>query len=141
MSEMDRAVAVMEEFQTRLDQALAAGPARYAEVFANPPAGVGMHEIDKDRVIRRVNPVEPGLLGYPSTDLDGKPVSELIVMSEASRRAIDKKIAGEVALKPFARSFKRADGVAVTMAMVDRPIKDPSGAVVGLRTAMMIISG
>jgi len=139
MSDMDRAVAVLEEYQTRLDRAALQGRANYDAVFNDPPAGVGVHEIDLDRVVRRVNRIEPDLLGYAAADLLGKPVHDFIVMSEASRRAIDKKLHGEMALKPFARSFQRADGVAVTMALVDRLLKDASGAVVGIRTAMMKI--
>ena len=138
---MDEAVALLTAYQDRLDRALEEGPARYDEVFENPPPGVGVHEIDQQSVIRRVNKVEPVLLGYAAADLVGHPVFEFIVMSEASQRAIDKKLAGSVALRPFVRSFRRADGGAVPMTLVDRHIKDGSGAVVGIRTAMLRIAG
>jgi PAS domain S-box-containing protein len=102
---------------------------------------VGVHEIDGQRIIRRVNAGEGELLGYPSADLLGRPVHDFIVMSEASRRAIDKKLAGDVALRPFVRTFRRADGSAVPMALVDRHLKDRAGAITGIRTALTRITG
>jgi PAS domain S-box-containing protein len=138
---MDEAVALLSEYQDRLDQARREGPARYDAVFGDPPPGIGVHEIDQQRVIRRVNSVEPELLGYPAADLLGRPVHDFIVMSEASRRAIDKKLAGEAALKPFVRTFRKSDGTAVAMALVDRHLKDERGAVTGIRTALTRIAG
>jgi PAS domain S-box-containing protein len=137
---MDDAVALLTAYQDRLDRASEEGASRYDEVFANPPAGVGVHEIDQKRVIRKVNEVEPELLGYSAKELVGRPVHDFIVMSEASQRAIEKKLSGGVALRPFVRSFRRADGGAVAMALVDRHLKDAAGAVVGIRTAMVRIA-
>jgi PAS domain S-box-containing protein len=137
---MDEAVATLTAYQDRLDRAAEEGASRYDQVFANPPAGVGVHEIDHARIIRRVNPLEPELLGYAAEDLVGLPVHDFIVMSEASQRAIEKKLSGGT-LRPFVRSFRRADGGAVTMALVDRHLKDKAGAVVGIRTAMAKIGG
>jgi PAS domain S-box-containing protein len=85
--------------------------------------------------------VEPDLLGYPASELLGHPVHDFIVMSEASQRAIDKKLTGGAVLRPFVRTFRRADGGAVAMALVDRHLKDGKGAVVGIRTALMRIAG
>jgi PAS domain S-box-containing protein len=138
---MDDAVALLSAYQDRLDRAAEEGAKRYDEVFANPPEGIGVHEIDQKRVIRRVNPVEPDLLGYPASELLGRLVHDFIVMSEASQRAIDKKLTAGAVLRPFVRTFRRADGGAVAMALVDRHLKDGKGAVVGIRTAMMRIAG
>jgi PAS domain S-box-containing protein len=137
---MDEAVAVLTAYQDRLDRAAEESASRYDEVFANPPAGIGVHEIDQKRVIRRVNAVEPQLLGYSAEQLVGRPVHDFIVMSEASQRAIEKKLTGG-ALRPFVRSFRRADGGAVAMALVDRHLKDAAAVVVGIRTAMVRIAG
>jgi PAS domain S-box-containing protein len=138
---MDDAVALLSAYQDRLERAAEEGQACYDEVFANPPAGVGVHEIDQKRVIRRVNAIEPELLGYSALELMGRPVHDFIVMSEASQRAIEKKLSGGVALRPFVRTFRLADGGAVPMALVDRHLKDAAGAVVGIRTAMARIAG
>jgi PAS domain S-box-containing protein len=137
---MDEAVALLTAYQDRLDQAAEAGVSRYDEVFAHPPEGVGVHEIDQERIIRRVNAVEPELLGYTAQELVGRHVHDFIVMSEASQRAIEKKLSGGV-LRPFVRSFRRADGGALPMVLVDRHLKDGAGAVVGIRTAMVRIAG
>lgn len=138
---MDEAVALLSEYQDRLDRARQEGPARYDAAFADAPVGVGVHEIDQHRVIRRVNSIEAELLGCAAEDLLGRPVHDFIVMSEASQRAIDKKLSGGVALKPFVRTFRRADGSAVAMALVDRYLKDGTGAVTGIRTALTRIAG
>jgi hypothetical protein len=45
-------------------------------------------------------------------------------------------VTGAKELKPFMRTFKRADGSAVPMILLDRHIKDKNGRVMGLRTAM-----
>jgi PAS domain S-box-containing protein len=138
---MDDAVALLSAYQDRLDRAAQEGADRYDEVFANPPAGVGVHEIDQKRIITRVNATEAELLGYSVEDLVGRPVHDFIVMSEASQRAIEKKLSGGAALRPFVRSFRRADGGAVPLALVDRHLKDAKGAVLGIRTAMVRIAG
>lgn len=138
---MDDAVALLSAYQDRLDRAAEEGAARYGEVFANPPAGVGAHEIDQKRIITRVNSAEAELLGYTIEQLVGRPVHDFIVMSEASQRAIEKKLSGGASLRPFVRSFRRADGGAVPMALVDRHLKDRAGLVVGIRTAMVRIAG
>jgi hypothetical protein len=66
----------------------------------------------------------------------GRQVWEIIVMQDASRRAIEQKLKGERELKPFVRSFRKADGTAIALLLADRYIKDVRGAIVGLRTAM-----
>jgi PAS domain S-box-containing protein len=137
---MEEATKLLEEYQDRLDRALLEGTKKYETVFAEPPAGVGVHEIDSTRTITRVNRVEPGLLGYRPEEMVGKAVLDFIVMSEASRRAIERKLAGDVTLKPFVRTFRRADGGAVLMALVDRHLKDAQGRIVGIRTALRQIS-
>lgn len=137
---MEEATNLLEEYQDRLDRALREGTKTYEMAFADPPAGVGVHEIDSNRTITRVNKVEPGLLGYRPEEMVGKAVLDFIVMSEASRRAIERKLAGDVTLKPFVRTFRRADGSAVLMALVDRHLKDAQGRIVGIRTALRQIS-
>ena len=138
---MDDAVALLTAYQDRLDRAAEEGAARYDEVFANPPGGVGVHEIDQKRIIRRVNAVETEILGYTAEELMGRPVHDFIVMNEAAQRAIERKLSGGVALRPFVRSFRTADGGALPMALVDRHIKDGAGTVLGIRTAMAKVGG
>jgi len=130
----DELIARLTEFHDRLDAAEREG--RLLEAFRRSPPGVGVHEIDADRVLRRVSPEELRILGYDEADMVGRPVTEFIVMQEASQRAIDQKLKGTRELKPFLRTFRRKDGTAVPMMLLDRLIKDHRGDVVGIRTAM-----
>ncbi len=125
---------LLEAYQQALDAALARGAQEYGRVFDESPPGLGVHEIDAHRVYRRVGRGALAILGYRAEDLLGRPVTEFIVMSETAQRAIDKKLTGASELKPFVRSFIRADGTSVTMLLLDRHLKDARGAIVGIRT-------
>jgi hypothetical protein len=61
----------------------------------------------------------------------------MIVMQDASRRAMEQKMKGEKELKPFVRSFRRADGSAIALMLADRLLRDFKGTIVGIRTAMV----
>lgn len=84
----------------------------------------------------RVSPEELRMLGYKKDQMVGHPVWEFIVMQEASQRSLDQKLKGRKALLTFVRSFRRADGSAVALLLVDRHLVDAKGQVVGIRTAM-----
>jgi PAS domain S-box-containing protein len=132
----DEATARLTAYQERLEASLAGGLARYLAAFRDSPAGVGAHEIDSERRLTRVNPEELRMLGYREEALLGRPVTEFIVMQEASERAIEQKLKGARDLKPFLRTFRKADGSAAPMLLLDRLLKDNRGQVVGIRTAM-----
>jgi PAS domain S-box-containing protein len=125
---------VLEEYQARLEAAAAVGGPAYEREFENPPEGVGLHEIDSEKVLLRINRAGLSILGYPSERLIGRSVLELIVMRETSERAIDRKITGSTELRPFVRSFVRGDGGSITLLLLDRHLKDRSGRTIGLRT-------
>lgn len=132
----DDLVARLTRYQDLLDEALRGGPARYLAAFRESPPGVGVHEIDGDTVVLRVNPEELRILGYREDEMVGHPVLGFIVMQEASQRAIEQKMKGTRDLKPFVRTFRGADGRALPMMLLDRLLKDSRGEVIGLRTAM-----
>ena len=77
--------------------------------------------------------------GRRADELLGKPVWTFAVMEDASHRAVERKLAGS-GLKPFVRTLTRGDGTGATAAFVERYLKDGSGAIVGIRTALMQIS-
>ncbi len=129
-------IARMTAYQDRLAEAERQGAGPFARVFADAPTGIGAHEIDAEARIQCVNDEELRLLGYAREEMVGRPVLEFIVMTETAQRAIGKKLSGEQALKPFVRTFKKKDGSAVALVLLDRQIKNPSGEVVGLRTVM-----
>ena len=133
----DEAAKVLEEYQDRLARAEREGAMRFAEAFRDSPSGVGVHEIDTSMRLIRVNPEELKLLGYREDQVVGRPVWEMIVMQDASKRAIEQKMKGEKELKPFVRSFRRADGSAIALMLADRHMRDFKGNIVGLRTAMV----
>jgi PAS domain S-box-containing protein len=130
------AAHLLSDYLDELDLAQKEGPLRLGKVFEASPPGVGVHEIDTAARVLRVNRAEQLLLGYTAEEMVGRPVWEIIVMKEASRRAIDQKIKGERELKPFVRSFRRKDGTAIALLLADRYLRDASGEIVGLRTAM-----
>jgi PAS domain S-box-containing protein len=125
----------LARYQDELDRAASEGLRRYEQVFEDPPPGLGAHEIDLDKVYRRVNRGALAILGYDRSDVLGKPVVRFIVMRETSERSIEKKLAGLVDLKPFVRTFVRKDGRSVTLLLLDRHLKDARGNIVGIRTA------
>lgn len=125
---------LLEAYQRQLDAAAVLGPEHYGRVFDASPPGLGVHEIDAHKVYRRVGRGALAILGYRAEELLGRPVVEFIVMSETAQRAIDKKLTGAIELKPFVRSFIRADGSSITMLLLDRHLKDAQGAIVGIRT-------
>jgi PAS domain S-box-containing protein len=133
----EEAVARLTAYHDHLEQAEKQGKAAFEQVFHNPPAGlVGVHEIDVEHRVTRISRHELAVLGYREEQVLGHPVWEFIVMREASQRSIDQKFKGKKELKPFARTFKRADGQGLSMLLMDRHIVDKDGKTVGIRTAL-----
>jgi PAS domain S-box-containing protein len=137
----EEAIARMQAYQESLAQAFGRGAALYDALFDKPPGPIAAHEIDGSKVITRVNPFELELLGYRREQMLGRPVFEFIVMQEVGKRAIDKKLTETGEIKPFVRSYVRADGSAVPMLIVDRQRRDGAGRVLGMRTVMMETAG
>jgi len=130
------AIRVVNEYLDLLERMQGEGPLRFKEAFEKSPPGVGVHELDREMRVVRVSPEELRLLGYRAEDIVGRIVWEIIVMQDNARRAIEQKLRGERELKPFVRSFKKADGTAIPLLLADRHIRDAQGEIVGLRTAM-----
>lgn len=137
----EQAIAQMQAYQDALAEAFTKGPARYDELFDNPPGRIAAHEIDANKLITRVNRFELELLGYREEQMVGRPVFEFIVMQEVSKRAVEKKLTEAGEIKPFVRSYVRADGSAAPMLIVDRQRRDAGGRIIGMRTVMMETPG
>jgi PAS domain S-box-containing protein len=136
----EEATRILTEYHDRLEDAAREGPLRFKQVFVGSPPGVGAHEIGLDMRVIRVNPEELRLLGYTEPDIVGHPIHEVIVMQDAARRAIEQKLKGEKELRPFVRSFKRQDGTALPLMLMDRLLRDPkTSAITGIRTAMTVV--
>jgi PAS domain S-box-containing protein len=136
----DDAIAQLESYQTRLDEAKAQGRAAYDLLFEGGPGGIALHEIDAQGTVTRVNAREVEILGRRAEDVLGRPVWQFAVMQDASQRAVEKKLSG-AGLRPFVRTLTRADQTPVTVALVERYVKDSAGGIAGIRTAFMPISG
>jgi len=135
---LDQATAtrVVNEYLDQLERMQKEGPLRLKEAFEKSPPGVGVHELDREMRVVRVNPEELRMLGYRAEEMVGRVVWEIIVMQDNARRAIEQKLKGERELKPFVRSFKKADGTAIPLLLADRHIRDARGEIVGPRPAM-----
>ena len=136
----DEAIARLEAFQARLDEAQKQGRAAYDNLFDAAPPGVALHEIDMRGFVTRVNDPELAILGRRRDELIGKPVWQFSVMREASERAVEKKLAGG-GLRPFVRTLARADQVGITAAFVERYLRNAHDEIMGIRTTFMEITG
>jgi two-component system sensor histidine kinase/response regulator len=108
----------------------------FEDLFYDAP--VAYHELDEHGIILRVNRTELTMLGYAEEEMVGRPVWEFLVESVA-RDAIAQKIAGEMPLVPFERTFRRKNGSTVPALMQDRLIRSRDGRVYGIRTTSLDI--
>ena len=134
----DEAFARLEAYQRRLEEAFAKGAGAYDAAFEGAPPGLALHEIDREATLTRVNSRELEILGRAREDVVGHKTWQFAVMQEASRRAVERKLAGG-GLKPFVRTLTRADGSGFTAAFVERYVHDAHGEIAGIRTAFMPI--
>ncbi len=132
----DELVARMTDYHERMEEAQKRGPKSLAEAFDSPPPGLSAHEIDQEMRVLRANDADLRLLGYSREEFVGQRVLDFIVMTETAGRAIGRKITGEQELRPFVRTFKRKDGKAIPLVLLDRYLKDAKGQVIGLRTVL-----
>ena len=135
---MDEAVTRLTALQEQLQKAGERGQTEYDRLFNASPVGIGVHEIDVAKRYVRVNLEELKLLGYSESEMVGRTASEFIFMQDFSERAMDKKLSGGP-LRPFVRAFRRKDGTAVMVALLDRHLKDSKGEIAGICTVMMEI--
>ena len=108
----------------------------FEDLFYDAP--VAYHELDEHGVIIRVNRTELTTLGYTAQEMVGKPIWEFI-LENVSQNAIALKIAGEMPLAPYERTFRCKDGSTVPFLMQDRLIRDRHGVVHGIRTTCIDI--
>ena len=133
----DKIIVRLQEYAEKIEQARRQGAGKVDALIDGAPEGIGVHEIDNQKVILRVSPSELRLLGYRSkSEMVGKPVWKFVVMQETAQRSIDKKMSGSIELKPFVRTYARADGTPIRLVIVDRFIYDGTGAVTGICTVI-----
>ena len=113
---------------------------RYRQLFDEAP--VAYHEIDSDGIIRKVNRAECELLGYTADELVGRPVWDLVApdIIEMVRGVLGQKLRGEIPLVTVRRSYARSDGSLRTVEIHEKPIRDASGKVTGIRSALLDVT-
>ena len=124
----------------RATEALAESEERFRLLFDEAP--VAYHEIDAQGIVRRVNRAECHLLGYQPSDILGRHASDFVAEEERekSREAVLRKMKGEIPLTPFQREFARGDGTHILVEIHENLIRDTSGHIVGIRSALLDIT-
>jgi PAS domain S-box-containing protein len=105
-------------------------------------APVPYHEIDRSGVVRRVNRAECDILGRSREEMIGRPIWDFVVEDERemSRTAVMEKLAGIRPLGPLEREYETRSGQRITFEIYENFICDPSGRIIGLRSAMLDIT-
>jgi len=114
---------------------------RYQMLFEEAP--VAYHEIGLDGVVVAVNRAECKLLGLEREAIIGRPVWDFVAprQREMSRENVQAKLAGAAPLPVFERQYALAGGTLLTLEIHENRMRDPNGVVVGIRSAMLDITG
>jgi PAS domain S-box-containing protein len=124
----------------RVQSTLLESEERFRSMFEDAP--ISYHEIDRNGIIRRVNRAECELLGKPADELLGKAVWDLVTPEErdVSRVEVLQKLGGTKILEPFTRHYLTAPGQRILVEIHERAIVDPSGSIIGIRSALLDIT-
>jgi PAS domain S-box-containing protein len=125
----------------RAEEALRESEARYRELFEDAP--IAYHEVDTEGIVRRVNQAECNLLGYPASEILGKHIWEFLAPEERelNTEAIRAKIRGEQPASSLQRLYVRRNGERVPVEIHENLIRNQNGNVIGVRSAMLDITG
>ena len=140
----DRPFPLREQFEVlgfdRTLSELIESERRFRDLFEQGP--VPYHEVDHEGIVRRVNQAEGRLLGVEADAMLGRPIFEFISPGEQSqsREALKRKLSGQQAIVPFMREYTHHDGRHLTIEVHDALIRDQSGAVVGIRSALLDVT-
>lgn len=109
-SDQHHTIAVSANAPFLASQEITRAPDLGMELYADAPFPI--HVIDAEGTVEFVNRAECRLLGYDYRQIVGRPVWELVEpgMREASRKAVQAKLAGEAAIEPFERSLLDREG-------------------------------
>ena len=122
----------------RVEDALRASEARFRQLYDEAP--VGYQELDVTGRIIRVNRTELEMLGYAAEELLGRPIWEFMVDPEKAQHAFKSKIDEMVSVGgAYERTFLLKDGTTLPALIEDRPIRNASGRIIGLRSTIQDI--
>ncbi|HUI10642.1 MAG TPA: PAS domain S-box protein [Bacteroidota bacterium] len=125
--------------QKKAEEQLRESERRFRQLFDNAP--VGYHEIDEDGRIVHVNRTELDMLGYSLDDMRHHYVWEFVEDGASSRAAFAAKLAGAATTdNGYERVFRRRNGGTLSVLLKDRVLRDQSGRITGVRSALQDIS-
>jgi PAS domain S-box-containing protein len=100
------------------------------------------HEIDAAGTMIYVNAAECELLRLDTSQLLGHPVWEFVAEADrdASRQAVERKLAGKQALVSFERKYTRSDGATLVLEIYEKHMLDRDGRIRGIRSFLLDIT-
>lgn len=120
-------------------RALEESEARFRELYDDAP--VGYHELDSQGRIIRVNRKELEMLGYSAREMIGEYVWKFVEDSEASRKAVQAKLAGTLTPKAsYERHYVRKDGTKLPVLVDEHINRNSQGGVTSIRTTIQDIT-
>ncbi len=123
----------------KMEEALRESEERLAQLYDEAP--VGYHELDREGRMTRVNRTELDMLGYTAEEMLGRHVWDFMVETETSRKAFSAKMARTMLPgQAFERTYRRKDGTTLSTLIEDRPVRDKSGQIIGLRSTIQDIT-
>jgi PAS domain S-box-containing protein len=120
-----------------------ASATQFRSLFEEAP--IAYIELDRSGIIRRVNRAMCELLGYPPSEMTGRPAWDLVppAWRETARAALENRLAGRPGLDTGTEyEFQASDGSLRVLGVYERLIKnDATGEVQGIRTAFLDATG
>lgn len=124
-----------DQQRKRAEAALRESEKRFQQFYDEAP--VGYHELDTKGRITRVNRKELEMLGYTAGEMLGKPLWNFFVEEDTTRHVTMAKLAGDVSFHDtFERTYRRKDGTTLPVLVEDRLLRDKSGQIIGIRSAV-----
>jgi PAS domain S-box-containing protein len=110
------------------------------ELFETAP--IGLMEIDREGIIRRVNRLECKLRGVEESAMLGVHCANLIpkIDREKYREQIRRRIEGQTALVTYQREYTHAGGLKVSVEVNEQLLKNNEGQVRGMRLASIDVT-
>ncbi len=124
--------------QKQTEEGLRTSRQEFKDLFDQAP--IGIHEVDGQGRLVRINQTELKMLGYTAEELLGRFVWEISAEPAVSKSAVLAKLKGVMPQAVFERSLQRKDGLAFPVAIEDRIIKDKTGAITGIFSVMQDIT-
>ncbi len=124
-----------DQERKRAEAALRESEKKFQQFYDESP--VGYHEVDTKGRITRVNRKELSMLGYTAGEMLGKPLWNFFVEEDTTRHVTLAKLSGDISFHDtFERTYRRKDGTTLPVFIEDRLLRDKSGQIIGMRSAV-----